>query len=205
MATPPEIRTLTGRDPDLRGYIPDLARLRIEVFKAFPYLYDGSAAYEEAYLETYLRCEESVVILAIDRERVIGASTGLPLEAETLEFQKPFLENGYDPRRIFYCAESVLLPEYRGQGIYGHFFKGREGHARRLARFDLSAFCCVSRQDNHPLKPESYAPLDPIWNRFGYVRHQELETGYHWKDVDQAVETEKRMVFWLKNIGASPA
>lgn len=34
-------------------YIADLARLRIEVFRAFPYLYEGSEDYEVSYLATY--------------------------------------------------------------------------------------------------------------------------------------------------------
>ena len=31
----------------LEQYIPDLARLRIEVFRDFPYLYDGDYDYEK--------------------------------------------------------------------------------------------------------------------------------------------------------------
>ncbi|CAI8867694.1 GNAT family acetyltransferase [Methylococcus capsulatus] len=190
------VKVLTG--PEIEKYIPDLARLRIEVFRDFPYLYDGTTEYEERYLQTYVESPESVVVLALDGERAIGASTGLPMEDETPEFKRPFLEHGYDPARIFYCAESVLLKDYRGRGIYKRFFEGREGHARRLGKFDYCAFCCVQRPDDHPLRPADYVPLYAIWSRFGYVKHPELVTTYAWKDVDQAEETEKPMVFWLK-------
>ena len=203
MAGSLDIAVLTGRDPALRACIPDLAKLRITVFRDFPYLYDGTLEYEESYLETFLRCPESVVVLARDEGRVVGASTGLPLEAETTEFQQPFIEQGHDPGQIFYCAESVLLPDYRGRGVYTQFFKGREAHALRLGRFSRSAFCCVMRAADHPLQPEGYAPLDEIWRRFGYCRHDELVMRYLWKDVDQPEETEKRMVFWLKSLGNS--
>lgn len=194
------IRRLTGSDPELRAFLPDLARLRIEVFRDFPYLYDGTVEYEEKYLETYTECPESIVVLVLDGEKAVGATTGLPMDAETEEFRKPFVEAGHDPARIFYCAESVLLPAYRGRGVYPKFFAEREGHARALGRFDLCAFCCVQRPEDHPLRPTDYVPLDRIWSKFGYVKHPELTTTYDWKDVDTAEETAKPMVFWLKSL-----
>lgn len=194
------IRRLTGSDPELRAFLPDLARLRIEVFRDFPYLYDGTVEYEEKYLETYTDCPESIVVLVLDGEKAVGATTGLPMDAETEEFRKPFVEAGHDPARIFYCAESVLLPAYRGRGVYPQFFAEREGHARALGRFDLCTFCCVQRPEDHPMRPADYVPLDRIWSKFGYVRHPELTTTYDWKDVDTAEETAKPMVFWLKSL-----
>ena len=194
------ILRLTGSDPELRAFLPDLARLRIEVFRDFPYLYDGTVEYEEKYLETYTECPESIVVLVLDGEKAVGATTGLPMDAETEEFRKPFVEAGHDPARIFYCAESVLLPAYRGRGVYPQFFAEREGHARALGRFDLCTFCCVQRREDHPLRPADYVPLDRIWSKFGYVKHPELTTTYDWKDVDTAEETAKPMVFWLKSL-----
>jgi GNAT superfamily N-acetyltransferase len=200
MAEPVSIQRFTGADPGLLRYLPDLARLRIRVFRDFPYLYDGTVEYEEKYLKTYTDCADSVVVLVLDGDRVVGATTGLPMDAETPEFQQPFLENGYDPAKIFYCAESVLLPEYRGQGVYPKFFAEREGHARGLGRFELLTFCCVQRPEDHPLRPADYVPLDRIWAKFGYVKHPELATRYVWKDVDEAGESPKPMVFWLKTL-----
>ena len=194
------IRRLTGSDPVLRAFLPDLARLRIEVFRDFPYLYDGTVEYEEKYLETYTECPESIVVLVLDGDKAVGATTGLPMDAETEAFRKPFVEAGHDPARIFYCAESVLLPAYRGRGVYPKFFAEREGHARALGRFDLCTFCCVQRPEDHPLRPADYVPLDRIWSKFGYVKHPELSTTYDWKDVDTAQETAKPMVFWLKSL-----
>ncbi len=200
MNTPLAIRRFTGAEPALKDHLPDLARLRIRVFRDFPYLYDGTVEYEEKYLETYTKCPESLIVLVFDGESVVGATTGLPMDAETPEFQKPFLEQGYEPTRIFYCAESILLPAYRGQGVYPKFFAEREGHARALGRFDLCCFCCVQRSEDHPLKPADYVPLDRLWSKFGYVKHPELVTNYVWKDVDAAEETPKPMIFWLKSL-----
>ena len=59
-------------------YVPDLARLRIEVFREYPYLYDGDEAYERKYLQTYLDAPRSLAVLVYDGAQLIGASTGLP-------------------------------------------------------------------------------------------------------------------------------
>ena len=192
------IKTLSGEA--VGPWIADLARLRITVFRDFPYLYDGTIEYEENYLQTYVRSQESIVVLALDGDKVIGASTGLPMQDETAEFQQPFLDQGFNPAKVFYCAESVLLKEYRGRGVYKQFFSGREDHARQLGHFDWLCFCCVQRPDNHPLRPDDYVPLDAIWTKFGYVKNPALRTSYAWKDVDQVEETPHEMVFWLKPI-----
>ena len=140
-AAKPAIRRVSGAE--IGPYLEDLARLRITVFRDFPYLYDGTLAYESAYVQTYADCAQSVIVLALVDERVVGASTGIPLEREGAAFRAPFTAHGYDPARIFYGGESVLLPEYRGSGVYRQFFLQREGFARELGRFDTFAFCAV--------------------------------------------------------------
>ncbi|MEX2481603.1 MAG: GNAT family N-acetyltransferase [Gammaproteobacteria bacterium] len=195
-----DIRVLTGRDAALADHVADLARLRITVFRDFPYLYDGDLAYEENYLRTYIECAESVVVLALGDGDVVGASTGLPLEFETDEFKQPFVDAGLDPRRIFYCGESVLLPAWRGRGVYREFFAARERHARTLGRFERMALCAVERPADHPRRPAGFVPLDAVWQRFGYVRRADLVASFSWKDVDESAATAKPMVFWEKRL-----
>ena len=60
------IRRLSG--DQIKPYLDDLARLRIEVFRHFPYLYDGDMDYERKYLDTYARSPESLFVLALDGE-----------------------------------------------------------------------------------------------------------------------------------------
>ena len=183
----------------LERHIPDLARLRIEVFRDFPYLYDGDFEYEKKYLQTYLDCPESVIVLAFDGEEVVGASTAMPMKNETAEIQKPFIENGYNLEEVFYCSESVLNKNYRGLGIGVRFFEEREAHAAELGGFKHITFCCVERPIEHPRRPADYVPLDAFWNKRGYVKHLELHTSYVWKDLDDTEETAKPMTFWLKH------
>jgi GNAT superfamily N-acetyltransferase len=183
---------------DIAAHVADLARLRIEVFREFPYLYDGDEDYERNYLQTYVKSPRSLAVLVYDGAELIGASTGLPMADETPEFQRAFVERGYDIGRIFYCGESVLRRAYRGRGIYKHLFQARERHAASLPGIELCTFCGVQRAPGHPLCPADYAPLHAIWQHFGYAEHPELETQYVWKDIDESEPNAKTMRFWLK-------
>jgi GNAT superfamily N-acetyltransferase len=190
------VRTFAGADA--MPYFDDLARLRIGVFRAFPYLYDGDEGYERNYLATYARTPESLFVLAFDGTQVIGASTGVPLEQETEAVRMPWAVAGIDPADAFYFGESVLLPEYRGQGLGHRFFDERENHARALGRFRRTSFCAVLRDEADPRRPPDYRPLDAFWRARGYGRHEGLECRMSWKEVGDAVESEHRLAFWSR-------
>lgn len=194
------LESITGTD--IHNHISDLARLRIEVFRSFPYLYDGDMAYEMKYIQTYASSPRSLFVLAKDDHKVVGAATGIPMADETDQFKRPFIESGYHPETIFYFGESVLLPEYRGQGIGVAFFDHREDYASQLGGFTHCCFCAVERPVDHHQRPADYQPLDSFWRHRGYHKAPQLSTEYSWKDVGEAVETAKPMTFWLRALGS---
>jgi GNAT superfamily N-acetyltransferase len=184
---------------ELAEILPELARLRIEVFRAFPYLYDGDMAYEERYLAPYAESDRAIVVGAWDGGRLVGAATGTPLEDHADEFGEPFRRAGYRLEDVFYNAESVLLPQYRGQGAGHAFFDHREAHARALGR-RYATFCGVVRPTDHPARPADYAPLDPFWRKRGYAPLEGVRASYSWRDIGDAEETEKPMQFWIREL-----
>ncbi len=192
------IETVTGER--FAAHIDALARLRMTVFREYPYLYDGNYAYEQRYLRTYVEAPNAMAVIVKDGDAVIGASTGVPLASETTEFRQPFLDRGHDPRGIFYCGESVLLAAYRGRGLYRRFFDGREAFAESLGGFTRVCFCAVVRPPDHPLRPKNYTPLDVVWRHFGYSPDPELVANFVWKDIGEEHETNHPMQFWLKNL-----
>ena len=198
MAHDLNISRVTGED--LPPLIDDLARLRVLVFRAWPYLYEGDEAYEAAYLQTYVRSPRAAVIVAREGDRIVGASTCLPLVDETQNVQAPFRGAGYDPTRFFYFGESVLLPELRGRGVGVVFFREREAHARAVSACDFAAFCGVQRSPTHLARPPAFVPLDGFWTRRGYTRRPDLQCTMQWKDIGEPDETAKTMVFWLKSL-----
>lgn len=181
----------------ISNYIPALAWLRITVFYEFPYLYDGSDAYEREYLKTYLRSEESIFVLAKDKNKVVGASSGMPLKLETDEVKAPFIAKGINPAEVFYFGESVLLKPYRGLGLGKTFFTEREKHAQALG-YPITAFCGVQRPDDHPRKPAGYRTLHSFWEMMGYEMQPDMTTTFSWQDLDENTSSPKKMMFWMK-------
>lgn len=192
-----KIETIIGSA--LAPWLDPVAELRTRVFRDYPYLYDGSAAYERAYLETYLDCPESIVLLVFDDDTgtVVGASTGLPMAAADAAFRAPFDSAGIDPAQVFYFGESVLLPEYRGRGIGHRFFDLREQRAGKLG-LPLTAFCAVDRPPDHPKRPDDYRPLDGFWTSRGYVKRAGLRAEFDWKEIGAGVESRHSLTFWLR-------
>ena len=191
------IEEYSGKEASL--YLQKLAHLRIEVFKQWPYLYEGNSFYEFEYLQRYIDSNDSIIALVFDGKELVGATTGLPLSDEDQDFQKPFLDFSYPIETIFYFGESIILPKYRGQGVGKKFFDIREKHAQKvLPNLSYTCFCSVKRPDNHPLKPTSYRSLAKFWQNQDYRKKPDLVAHYSWKDVDQHQETKKPLVFWLK-------
>ncbi|MEM6974251.1 MAG: GNAT family N-acetyltransferase [Pseudomonadota bacterium] len=184
---------------EIRARLDDLADLRIRVFRAFPYLYDGDRAYEARYLAPYAESTEAVVVGAFDGQTLVGAATATPMEDHADDFAVPLATAGLDPASVWYCAESVLLPDYRGQGVYPAFFQQREAAGRALSR-QWSVFCAVIRSDDHPARPEGYRPLDEVWRRYGYALLDGATARFPWRDIGDEGETEKPMRLWLKRL-----
>ncbi len=173
--------------------LPELADLRIKIFRDFPYLYEGDAASELTYLRTYVAAPGAAVIVAQDGDSIVGASTCLPLREETPNVQKPFIDAGWDTGALFYFGESVLRHEYRGQGIGVKFFEYREAQA---AGFTTTAFCAVQRPAARA--PAGYKPLDDFWHKRGYTKQPNLTCQMSWRDVGDTGESEKTLTFWTK-------
>jgi len=200
MSTPFTYEELHGEA--IRPHLPELGRLRIAVFREFPYLYDGDPAYEEAYLAAYVNSPRSLVVLLRSEGSIVGATTCLPMADESAEFQAPFLAAGYDLEEIFYLGESVILPAFRGRGAGHEFFQRREAHARRVGPFRHTCFCAVDRPVDHPLRPAGYEPLDAFWTRMGYRKDPALQCELEWKEITAEAPTRKRLSYWLKDWSA---
>ncbi len=192
-----ETRVLTGAA--LEAALEDVARLRIAVFRDWPYLYDGSLDYERAYLQTYRDSPGAILVGAFDGARLIGAATGTPMEDHAAEFAAPFAAVPVPMTQIFYCAESVLLPEYRGQGLGHRFFDAREAHARALGRSHV-AFCSVIRPEGHRMKPSVYRSNDAFWRKRGYQQLPGIMAEFSWRDIGDAADSTKPLQFWMRTL-----
>lgn len=195
-----EVRSLSR--VEVEAAFDDLARLRISVFRDFPYLYDGDFDYERRYLETYMRSANSVVIGALHEGALVGAATASPLNDHFEEFAAPFTAHGLKPDQYFYFGESVLLKDWRGKGVGVRFFDEREKAAKAVG-FSRCVFSAVVRPIDHPGRPVRYQPLDKFWINRGYQRIDGLRTQFSWRDIDELQETPKLMEYWEKQLPVS--
>ena len=175
--------------------LDDLARLRITVFRDFPYLYDGDLDYERRYMRSYQDNPRAVLVAARDGDRVVGAATGMPLADHADAGQ---MSGDLPPvAQIFYCAESVLLPAYRGQGLGHAFFDHREEEARAQG-FSYALFVGVVRPEDYPMRPADYRPLDGFWRKRGYAPCKGVVATFHWIDLGDTAETPHRLQAWMR-------
>jgi GNAT superfamily N-acetyltransferase len=189
--------SVVGRDA--LGALDEIARLRIAVFREWPYLYDGDLDYERGYLAAFAAAPDAFVVLAHAEGRIVGASTAMPLAAAEPAIRAPFEAAGAELETICYFGESVLEGAWRGRGAGHAFFDGREAHARGLGARE-STFCAVIRPDDHPARAPSYRPLDPFWRSRGYAPARGLICRLSWRDLGDAAETEKALQFWTRRL-----
>lgn len=194
------VRIARAVGAEIAAHLDALAALRIRVFREYPYLYDGSVDYELHYLAGYARSPDALIVLAIDGDAVIGASTALPAIEHSDEIAPALVRGGLDPAAVFYFGESVLDPAYRGRGLGEAFFVEREGQARERG-YRVAAFCAVERPADHPARPGDYRAPGGLWRRRGFVRRPEIVGEMSWRDLGDDRDTAKPMVFWVKELG----
>lgn len=190
-----EVRPLSRSE--LAARIDDIAALRIAVFRDWPYLYDGDMEYERGYLRPYLDSPRAVVAGAFDGARLVGVATGTPMADHSDDFTAALAGQGMDLSEVFYCAESVLLSDFRGQRLGHRFFDIREGKAREFG-YQIVAFCGVIRPADHPMRPLGAPSLEPFWRSRGYAPLPGAIARFAWRDLGDAQETTKPLQVWTK-------
>ena len=93
------------RGPHIARHIEELGRFRINVFREYPYLYEGTLDYERKYLSRYCKDDESILVLRKDEQGILGACTAIPLKSEDPEFISPFADE--QPDKIFVITQRI--------------------------------------------------------------------------------------------------
>ena len=181
-------------------HLPALVRLRVEVFRDWPYLYDGTPSPKWTDVGPVGTSADAALVLAFDADEVVGCATCLPLVDEAAYMTEPFAAAGIDPATVFYFAESVLRPAYRGRGVGVAFFERREAHARQYPGVETAAFCSVRRPPDHPMRPPDARPLDGFWRNRGFAPEPRVAVRMRWKQVDTADKVENVLDVWAKRL-----
>ena len=196
----PDIKIRTLRGAGIKTYIPSIVKVRNEVLKEFPYLRVCHAEEDTKYFKQLSQSKDAIAVLVFDGPKIIGASTGIPLDEQLPHLQKPFVDNDLNPSEYYYFGVCTLLKPYRGRGIAHHFFDIREDHAKHLKRFHKICLSHVIRHKNHPKKPKDYISLDSFWKKRGYIERQDLVAELHWRETEEKTPSPKSLVFWVKDL-----
>lgn len=192
------LQAFTGKEA--KKYLKQIANIRITMFKEFPYLYEGSLEDEEEYLNIYFSSENSIVLLVLDGDEVVGFSNSIPLNDEMEEIKAPFIKNKIDISKYLYIGEMMIKEKYRNKNLSNIIAKYHEEHAKEK-NYSNMVFMTVIRPDDHPLKPENYRPLEPLWKSLGYRILEEMKIKIPWKQIDGDIPQENQLEVWSKELG----
>lgn len=192
------IRSFTGAG--LKPYIHSVAKLRMEVFRDYPYFEEPDLDHETRYLKKLATCKEAIAVLIFDNTTLVGASLGYPLSIEEPAIQRPFKDKHLDIDSFYVFGDSALLKHYRGRGIGHHFYDARETHVRHYKKFKHICFCVPDCNESDPQRPKDYIPLHDFWRKRGYVHHPEMKCYLSWVQTDETHPSERRMGYWIKDL-----
>lgn len=189
------VRAFTGSG--LKPYLHSVAKLRMEVFKDFPYYEEPDLDRETHYLRKIVTHKETIGVLIFDNTTLVGVSLGSPLSIEEPAIQKPFIDRKLPVDAYFFFDDSALLKQYRGRGIGHHFFDARENHVAHFKKYQHICFCVPDCLESK--YPKDYIPLHDFWRKRGYVHHPEIQCKLLWKDLNQTQPSEHPLNFWIKD------
>jgi GNAT superfamily N-acetyltransferase len=186
------------RGEAIQEFIPQIAKLRIEVFAEYPFLYQGDYESEEGYLKKFAASDEAVIVVAHEGNEVIGAATGCPFRDASDNVKEPFLIHHRNPSDYFYFGDLVILKAYRGRGIGRRFFEELEKHVASLGHYQYSCLFTINKPLDDPKRPKDYRSLSPFFKKAGFKEHPELTCSISYKEEGDDQKTPKEMVFWIK-------
>jgi GNAT superfamily N-acetyltransferase len=175
----------------------DMATLRLEIFREYPYLYEGHRDDELDYLGTYVKAPDACVILAHEGATVIGAVTGMPLTHEDQQMRAAFAGTTFPLDEIYYIGEMLFRPAYRNCGLGRKLLGQMERQIRSLGHYRTLACATVERPDDHPLRPADYLPITRFLAHTGFVRLPGVSTHFTWRETD-GIKRDHPMQFWIK-------
>ena len=192
-----EYLSLHGKE--IQNYFLEIANLRIEVFKEFPYLYEGRIEYEQDYLKRYIQASNSLICLVKNGDQIIGMTSAISLNDEDPDIKEQYMKLGFNPQTTCYFGESIIKFKYRGQGIGKKFFEIREDFSNhKIKNLEFTTFCAVKREIDHTLRPRDYFDLAPFWSKLGYQKTDQ-SIQLKWKDIDKSAEDYKSLTVWKKS------
>ncbi len=191
------------------GHYKEMWDLCNAVYSEYPYLYtaEGKDYVYKYYLDSLENVQGAKVISVYDQEtkKLVGFATGIPMSDYRAEhYKKPFLESGTELKSLFYIADLVLLPEYRGQGLEQQMCEALEEHARKAGCYKGIAYLLIDEAERTkhltPQGSKLYKPyFSSFWERRGYSC-SDISFVTQFEIVGETDDTPHKMTYWIKHL-----
>ncbi len=191
------LRVETLNAASARDHFETLARMRIDEFRGYPYLYEGNIAYEKAYFESYFASEGFRALAVFDGARICGMATYIPLANEAAYMTEPFARAGLDVKKYLYLGEGILEKGCRGKGLFRVFI----GYAETLrGEFGLEkvVFMAIREGESDVMRPADYRPKAVLFEKFGFEKIPGLQAEMTYKSSVSHKDEPHTMEFWQK-------
>ncbi|MEO9257235.1 MAG: GNAT family N-acetyltransferase [Crocinitomicaceae bacterium] len=181
-----------------------VATLRINIFREYPYLYEGNLKEEMDDLEHCAQLTNNALAIAFYKETPVGFLYGIPLKEFASHFENPvldlFREKNLNPETCYYFADIIVLPEHRGNSLSKKLFNVLEVYAQEQGYH--SASFITESHDIHPLKPANYKSLEPLWHSLQYKKTRLTSYGsWQTHQPDGSIARQKHSAdIWFKNL-----
>jgi GNAT superfamily N-acetyltransferase len=204
---PYSIKLLTQEE--ILPLLPFVAQTRVNIFKTYPYLYDGNITEEMDNLQKYAQHDNSALAIAYYNDIPVGFLCGSDLVHYSIHFENSvadlFENAGLDAKNYYYCADIIILPEHRGNRLAPKLFDAFEEYAQQKG---YNACCFITEHhENHPLKPCDHKSLVPLWSSLDYQKST-LITYASWQTYQEDGSTQLEqhpLIFWLKTLTPNPS
>lgn len=191
-----QVKTFEG--PAITQHLDEIARLNNQIYREYPYLYNGEDAEYSSYLKSYAQTENSLVCIAYDHGKAVGLAAAMPLAKSRDFYSTPFSENGYNVQQIFYLGEFGLAPQFQGHGITDAMYQKIQDFAKAKGYETVSLW-----ELNNPSptqKPAGYIPREDFWKKLGFIQHPELNFTISWTNINETEESPHKAIYWLKKL-----
>lgn len=192
-----EEKLLTGSN--IASCLETLASLRLEIFREYPYLYEGRHEDELCYLKSYAEAPDACVILGMESGTIAGAATGMPLIHEDPQMLEAFSKNSLAVEGFYYVGELLLYQSFRNRGLGSKLLGQMESHIRSLGKYRKLTCATVVRPEDHPARRQDYIPITRFLAHSGFVILPGVTTSFSWSEND-GIRRDHPMQFWVKEL-----
>ena len=190
-----KVETIVGEE--VLEYIHAFVHMSDVCLSGWPFFIKKEAGKAEKMIESLRSVASDLhAVVVKDGDTIIGGTYGHPI------FPYGPVANNiatlHDLSRVYWIAQTTILPEYQGKGISHMIYNARDPWVIASGKYDAIAHVLVIRGD----RPASHVPYDVMWGKRGYRHLEGMDLKFKYADAldNPKKPTEKTTQIWLKEL-----